>query len=192
MADKIRLRVWVLGFAPIVLVGAGVAFVYLPGAPSRRPPVAVGPLAASEPEPAPPPSPVAALPPQLPAVNTNLPPSQPAPTMTLSVDPYGSVSGPPPEPIPELDPLVMRPPGSQLWTPEQKAAYKQHVFEEMDARDRSLQKDIAAAQRAGDVETEQRKRLTLAYLRHKRADIERLLSRSPPPPPPADPGDAGS
>jgi len=114
--------------------------------------------------------------------------------MTLSVDPYGSVSGPPPEPIPELEPAALRPPGSQSWTPEQKAAYKQHLFEDMDARDRSLRKDIAAAQRSGDTETEQRKRLTLDYLRRKRADIERMLSASPPPPRPSpqDMVDAGS
>jgi hypothetical protein len=111
--------------------------------------------------------------------------------MTLSVDPYGSVSGPPPEPIPELEPATLRPPGSQSWSPEQKAAYKQKLFDDMDARDRSLQRDIVAAHKAGDTETEQRKKLTLAYLRHKRADIERFLGRAAQAAPP-DIGDAGS
>ena len=190
MAEKIRLRVLVLGIAPIVLVGAGLALVLLQRGPSRQPPSAAGSPVTNESDPVLPPPPVAVQQPPPPTATT-APPSLPAPTMTLSVDPYGSVSGPPPEPIPELDPAALRPPGSQSWSPEQRAAYKQRLFDEMDARERSLQRDIVAAQRAGDTDTEQRKKLTLAYLRHKRADIERFLGRVPPPAPP-DTGDAGS
>ena len=199
MAEKIRLRVWVLGMAPIVLVGVIFALVLAPRKDAHKAAPSGTPLA-GEPEPDPSPQGIPTQARPTPTASVVASAVAPAPTMTLSVDPYGSVVGPPPEPIPELDPMALRPPGSQSWSPEQKAAYKQQMFDKMDDRERTLQSEIAAAHRAGDTATEQRKRLTLEYLRHKRADIERFLARaaqapsppsSPPPPGPSAPGEQG-
>ncbi|MGD0528988.1 MAG: hypothetical protein ABSE49_27870 [Polyangiaceae bacterium] len=84
--------------------------------------------------------------------------------------------GPPPEPIPELDALA-RPRGSEQWTAEQKLAYRQRVFDDLDSKERSLEREIASARRSGDLTAFREKTDTLAYLRARRAQVEEMLRR---------------
>jgi predicted component of type VI protein secretion system len=180
MTDKIRLWVWLAGLGPIVVVGGVGVYLLMPrDKPGGRP----APATASEPAEQVTPA-VAALP------TPTFASSPPAPTAPRPVPvsaPAASSSmldlGPPPEAIPELDPHALRPRGSEQWTAEQKSVYRQKFFDGLDMRERTLEKELAAAQRSGDTATEQKKRETLSYLRQRRGEIERMLRAS---------GDAGS
>lgn len=171
MAEKVRLRVWLLGGLPIVLVVAVVALVV---GITRKKPAPAHALAAKTNE-LPTATTVAeqeSAVPFAPAVATVTAPPRPAPAAIAP--PTAASSGESPEPIPELSELH-RPPGSEGWTPEQKAEYRRKVFDDLDARERTLEREEAAARRAGDSETERRKATTLAYLRDKRALVERMM-----------------
>jgi hypothetical protein len=174
MAHEIRLKVWLIGLPPILLV-AGVAIWLVVSASDRKPaarraPVAtidpVGAQPTNEPPPLPPPVPRAALPP---------PPATATVAAVVIPASASSALGPPPEPIPELAEL-RPPPESSSWTEDQKSDYRQKVLGDIAARERRLQREVAAAHRAGDTHAEQEKAATLAYLRAKRADVERLMS----------------
>ncbi len=179
MTDKIRLWVWLAGLGPIVVV-AGVAVYLL--VPHDKPGARSASATASEP--ADQGTPTAALPTPT-FASSPLPPTAPRPVPMPTSAPAASSSTleDPPEPIPELDPHALRPSGSEQWTAEQKNVYRQKFFDGLDTRERTLEKELAAAQRSGDKATEQKKRETLSYLRQRRGEIERMLRAS---------GDAGS
>jgi len=174
MAHEIRLRVWLIGLPPILLVGGVVVWLVATatsGKPAaRHAPVAtidpVGAQPTNEPPPLPPTVPRAALPP---------PPATATVAAVATPASASSALGPPPEPIPELAEL-RAPPESSSWTEDQKRDYLQKVFGDIAARERRLEGEVAAAHRAGDAHTEQEKAATLAYLRAKRADVERLFN----------------
>jgi hypothetical protein len=105
----------------------------------------------------------------------------PAPQPTLAPVVAAAASSivlahPPPEPIPELD-LLTPPPGSQDWSPQQKLDYREKAFAALDAKDRSLQREIAAARSRGDASAMQKKQATLDYLRARRAQIDDILRK---------------
>ncbi|HTQ45298.1 MAG TPA: hypothetical protein VMI75_21215 [Polyangiaceae bacterium] len=180
MAERIRLRAWVLGLGPIVVV-LGAAAVLLLG--SGKKPVAKTGVAASEPT-----STAAAADPtstmptpvvSLPAPAAPPPPPASVPPIVAAAASSLLLAGPPPEPIPELDALA-RPKGSDQWTTEQKLAYREQVFRSLDDKERSLENEIARARRRGDTQTLQEKQTTLDYLRARRAAIESALKRHDP------------
>jgi len=177
MAERIRLRVWLVGLGPLVVVlGAGIALVLGSG----KKPVAKTGVAATEPASAAAaapdttgalPTPVVSMPaPVVPAPPASVPPIVAAAASSLLL------AGPPPEPIPELDALS-RPAGSDQWTVEQKLAYRQQVFQSLDAKELSLVQEIARARRRGDTQTLQEKQETLEYLRARRGSIEAAMKR---------------
>jgi hypothetical protein len=176
MAEKIRLRVWVMGIAPIVLVCAVATALVLAGrAPKRSSPVVASSSPVSEPEPTRPPAPivtVAALPPTLPVAPSVAPAPSASQATTQSADPNDTVTSR--DLIPELDPAVLHPPGYRTWTADQKAAYLQQLLDKLDARARSLQDGLVAAQRTGDTATEQRDSAALSYLRQQRELIQKV------------------
>jgi hypothetical protein len=166
MADRIRLKVWLLGLGPIVLVIGAIAWLvaWRDGTPApHAPTAAVESLQAQLP-----------LPPALPVAlsATSSPPAvtgaAPAPAPLASAT--GSVE---PEPIPELD-EIRTPPGSQGWSRQQKLDYMQKVLDDLATREHLLERQVADAQRARDPVTEQRKAATLAYLRTQKAGFERM------------------
>jgi hypothetical protein len=172
MTEPIRLRVWLAIAAPVVVVGGLAAWWLAPHEkPARR-----ASSAASEPEP-PPAVPVAsaapASAPVAPPVATALAPRPAAWPPVPSVPATGV--GPPPEPVPEVEALWGHPAGSEGWSAEQKAAYRKQRFDDVAARERTLEGEIANAHRVGDIATEQKKTATLSYLRDQRAEVERLM-----------------
>ena len=175
MAEKIRLRIWLAGAAPFVIVLAAAGVLLL--RPREKPPTARVVESAGDPMV----QPTATDPPQqLPtsATSVALPPRPAAPpaNVAMAAASASSITGPPPEPIPELDPLFLKPSGSGQWSPEQKTVFRQHVLHDLDARDRTLEHELAAARRSGDAATIERKVATLAYLRDHRAYIDRLMA----------------
>jgi hypothetical protein len=169
MADGIRPRVWLVGVIPLVVVVGVVAVLVTTsrGKPTRV--IADDPAETPLPVMAP-----AQLPPPVATIDPS-PVAMPMPASHVSPAAASSVRGPPPEPLPELDEFL-RPPGSAEWTLEQKLAYRQKAFADVATRERSLEREVAAARQAGDAKTEQEKTATLAYLRGRRADIERAMS----------------
>lgn len=174
MAEHVRLRVWVIGLAPLVL--AGVAVIAFTIASGRKP---ASPLRTSAVD-----STEATSVPATPAASIETAPSVPsAPRAQIAaVAPVAraapaasSVEGPPPEALPELDEL-RRPPGSEKWSDEEKAAYRQKAFEHIAARERTLERELAAAQRAGDAKTAREKAQTLSYLQTRRAEVQQALA----------------
>lgn len=180
MAERIRLRVWLLGLGPIVIV-AGVLVALFAGSGKRsspRGPVAAdpGPSAQAAADTI---APNAPLP--TPSVSAMAPSPQPTslPPIVAAAASSLILAGPPPEPIPELDALN-RPPGSEQWTTDQKVAYREKAFAALDAKERSLQQEIAVAQRRGDSQAVQEKQATLDYLRARRAQIDQMMKRRDP------------
>lgn len=181
MAEKIRLRVWLLGVGPVVVVGGAVVALFL-GTGSK--PRARGGAAASEPPAsaaAASDTPAPVLGPTASSVVTAAPPPPPAsvPPVVAAAASSLLLRGPPPEPIPELDALA-RPKGSEQWTNEQKLAYREQAFQALDAKERSLEQEVALAKRRGDTEAVQEKQATLDYLRARRAQIDEALKRRDP------------
>jgi hypothetical protein len=180
MAERIRLRVWLLGLGPVVVI-AGVLVALFAGFGKKPAPRAV---VASDPAPTvqaaavtgSAPS-VQPTPVQAPAAAAAPPPSVP-PIIAAAASSL-ILAGPPPEPIPELDALA-RPKGSEQWTPEQKLAYREQAFQALDAKERSLEQEIAVAKRRGDTDAAQEKQATLDYLRARRAQIDEMLKRHDP------------
>jgi hypothetical protein len=77
------------------------------------------------------------------------------------------------EKIPELQAFFNSPPpDSDEWSPEQKKAYRDRLFANLDARERALERELAFAESRGDSETAALKRATLARLRATRAKLE--------------------
>jgi hypothetical protein len=178
MTDKIRPWVWLAGLGPIVVVAGIAVYLLLPRDKSVARPA---PATASEPADQVTTA-AAALP--TPTVASSRPPATaPMPVPVSAPAASSSTLADPPEPIPELDPHALRPSGSEQWTAEQKNVYRQKFFDGLDTRERTLEKEVAAAQRSGDKATEEKKRETLSYLRQRRGEIERMLRAS---------GDAGS
>jgi hypothetical protein len=160
-----------------VVVGAAVALLIGFG----KKPAARGGVAASESPPS------AAAAPETPATMPIPIASTPvAPPLPSSVPPIVAAAasslilrGPPPEPIPELDALN-RPKGSEQWTTEQKLAYREQAFQALDAKERSLEQEVAVARRRGDTQAVQEKQATLDYLRARRAQIDEAMKRHDP------------
>ncbi len=180
MADRIRLHVWLLALGPIVVV-AGVLVALFVGSgkkPASRAVVATDPAptvqAAADTSPA---FPMQATPIQVPGPNPAPPPSVPA--IVAAAASSLILAGPPPEPIPELDALV-RPKGSEQWTTEQKLAYREQAFRALDAKEQSLEQEIAVAKRRGDTDAVREKQATLDYLRARRAQIQQMMQRRDP------------
>jgi hypothetical protein len=171
MTDKIRLRVWLAAIGPIVLVAALVAYLLMP---HEKPAARGAPETASGGIETPTPG---ALPVPTPTRAASAPLPTPAPGPVATSVPVGSSAalGPPSEPLPELDALYGRPRGAEGWSDDQKSAYRKKVFDDLDAKERTLEREIAAAHRAGDTGTEQEKTATLSYLRQKRAEAEELM-----------------
>lgn len=180
MAEGIRLRVWLLALGPVVVV-LGAAIALFVG--SGKKPVAKTGLAVSEPPSAAAASPdtTGALPTPVVSVAAPVVPPPPAPPTPIVAAAASSLilAGPPPEPIPELDALA-RPPGSEQWTTEQKLAYREQVFHSLDAKERSLEQEIALARRRGDTQALQEKQATLDYLRARRAEVEGAMRKRDP------------
>ena len=170
MAERIRLKVWMLGLGPIVLVLLGIAVVATwggsPGS-AQRTPVAAAESLERPPSAPPPPMPIAA-----PSGSPLQPAATVAPTAAATAS-AAVVANVEPEPIPELDEM-RTPPGSQGWSRQQKLDYMQKVLDHLTAREDELEREVAAAQRARDPATEQRKAATLAYLKTQKASFERM------------------
>jgi len=175
MADEIRLRVWLIGTVPVlVLVGVVVLLVAPPGKGKRTAtpvPVSAGETAE--------PVPFAAAPPPQTVMPTPPPPPPPPAVVPVAVATGGANTfgekALPPEPIPELDELTP-PRGSEQWTPDEKRAYREKVFDHIRGRERSLDREVAAAQRSGDAKTAQQKMATLSYLRARRVALEKAIA----------------
>ncbi|HEY3816991.1 MAG TPA: hypothetical protein VGL81_07470 [Polyangiaceae bacterium] len=168
--EKIRPRVWLAGLAPIVVVALGVA-AYLSMAgkkPAERHAVATADeveTAAPAAVPAPPaPQPSPWTPPSAPAAV----PTAPLPSPSTSADAFR-----------EIDALLARPPNSGDWTLEQKNAYRSKLANDLLVRERSLEREVAAAHRARDTATEQTKTATLDYLRRRREALEAQVRGTP-------------
>lgn len=177
MAEPIRLRAWVAGLLPIALVIGGVVWLATPKSKERRSssvqPTEV--VESAQPASVSPPSPEPSVP--VAAAPTAGPPPTAAAIAPARPAPSGSAA-PPPEPIPELDAFYWRPSGSEQWTDDQKRAHIDELFANLDAREKTLEQQAAAAERAGDTATAEEKRETLSYLRARRAELrERLRAR---------------
>lgn len=178
MAETIRVRAWLLGGVPIVVV-VGVVVALLVGSSKKTAPRAG--LAATEPPASAVPTiaPTVPLPPPRATPALPQPPPSSVPPIVAAAAASLLLAGPPPEPIPELDALA-RPPGSDQWTTEQKLAYRDKALQALDAKDQSLQQEIALARRRGDTQALQEKQQTLDYLRARRAEIDAALKKRDP------------
>jgi hypothetical protein len=175
MTDKIRLRVWLAGVGPIVVVGALAAYWLMP---RDKPPVRRTLATTSEAlEPSPTAAAVVAIPPPAVTTGPSAPPRVAAPFPPAAGVPVASPSGfgPPPEPIPELEAIYREPPHNDHWTEDEKTAYKQKRLDDLGAGERRLAREIAAARQSGDTATEQRKAAALTYLQQQHAMIEQML-----------------
>ena len=157
--SKIRPVVWLMGLGPFVVVVAVGVYLLLPGKkPAPRPITAVQASVESPPRVATEPTPLA--PPQsaaLPSALAALPGAAPS----GSADERG-----------EIDALLVRPPGSEQWTLDQKNAHRAQLDQELRRRQRQLEWDIAAAHRSGDKATEHAKTETLAHVQQLREVLE--------------------
>ena len=176
--SKVRPIVWLMGLTPFVAVAAVGVYLLQPGQkpaalrPTAAIPGSVQPPApvATEPAPPPPPQPLRVA---LPSALAALP----------SAAPSGSA-----DERREIDALLVRPPGSEQWTVDQRNAYRAELAQELRRRERKLGWDIAAAHRSRDKATEQAKTETLAYVQRMGEVLEAPL---PPASGAAPPGDAG-
>jgi hypothetical protein len=174
--SKVRPIVWVMGLTPFVAVAAVGVYLLQPGQkPAALHPTAAIPGSAQPPapvatEPAPPPQP---LPVALPSALAALP----------SAAPSGSANE-----RREIDALLVRPPGSEQWTVDQRTAYRAQLAQELQRRERKLGWDIAAAHRSRDKATEQAKTETLAYVQRMGAVLEAPLPAASGAAPPGDAG----
>jgi hypothetical protein len=174
MAENIRLKVWLVGLAPIV-VGIAVLAAFVLGS-GKKPPTSAPSPSDTEPLPTPPPTHVEPIQVTSAVARPLPPPGASVPGFVAPVASGELLRGPPPEPIPELDALSP-PKGSEAWTADQKVAYRAKVFADLDAKDRSLEREVATARRSGDAASFKEKTDTLAYLRGRRAQIDEMIRR---------------
>ncbi len=171
---KIRPIVWLLGLAPFVLIAALGTYLLIPGKPQAvQHPTAAPTESVEAPTPvavesAPPPAP-------LPIAIASIPVALP------SAAPAGSGDD-----RRDIDALLVRPPGSDQWTTEQKDAYRAQLSRRLRTRERDLEWQIAAARRTGDKAKEQSKLETLDYLRRMREVLDVPLDVPSASSPPAD------
>jgi type IV secretory pathway VirB10-like protein len=165
---KIRLRVWLLCLIPIVAIGVLGVYLVAEKKPAAR---RTAPATAEETET---PAPVSVAPPtpQAPPV-----PAQSARAAAPTpAAPSPSTSA---EALREIDQLLVRPPDSGQWTPDQKNAYRAKLIDELTVRQHRLEHEIAAAHRSGDTATEQTRTATLDYLRRRREVLEAAVGSPP-------------
>jgi len=167
--DKIRLKFWLMCLTPVVAIAVLGVYLMTEKRPAPRRPA---PTTAEESETAAPAS-VALPTPQAPPVAAqSARPAAPTPA-----GPSPSTSA---EALREIDALLVRPPDSAQWTPDQKNAYRAKLVDELTARQRTLEREIAAAHRSGDTATEQTRTATLDYLRRRREVLEAAIASPPP------------
>ncbi len=177
---RIRPLVWLLGLAPFVLIAALGTYVLIPGKPQAvQHPTAAAPQSVEPPAPvaaesAPPPAP-------LPIAIASTPAALPSAAPAGSSDDRRAI-----------DALLVRPPGSDQWTTEQKDAYRAQLSQRLRTRERDLEWQIAAARRTGDKAKEQSKIDTLEYLRRLRDTLETPLTTPSAAPSPADSAPTGA
>jgi hypothetical protein len=99
----------------------------------------------------------------------------PTPVASLVAATDASATAIAPEPIEELAAFFRSPPGAAEWTPEERRAYRQKLVDDLDARERTLEAELRAAERAGDKTKAEQKRVTLASLRSRRAAIDSAI-----------------
>jgi hypothetical protein len=172
--SKIRPIVWLMGLSPFVVVAAIFVVLLRPEKrPAKERPAAttVTPPSAEVPAPvaAPlaPPTPAASPPPPVPFASALAALGGPAPS--------GSA-----DERKEIDALMVRPPGSEQWTLEQKNVYRAQLLQDLQGRERKLEREISIAHRSGDKATEQAKKETLAYVQRMDEVLEAPLSPAPP------------
>jgi hypothetical protein len=157
---KIRPLVWLLGLGPFVLIAALGTYLLIPGKPQ-----AVQHPTATPTESVEAPTPVAM---------ESAPPPAPLPiaiASTLAALPSAAPAGSSDDRR-AIDALLVRPPGSDQWTTEQKDAYRAQLSQRLRTRERDLEWQIAAARRTGDKAKEQSKIETLEYLRRLRDTLD--------------------
>lgn len=167
--QKIRLRVWLVSLAPIVAVAATGVYLMADKKPAAR--HAVQAIADETATPAPVPVPA----PQAPQAGPVAAPSERAATTVVAPSPSASDAA-----LREIDVLLARPPDSGRWTLNQKNAYRAKLVDELQRRQRTLEREIALAHRSGDTATEQTKTATLDYLRRHREALEGAMASPPP------------
>jgi len=168
--------VWLVAAVPVgVILAIVVSFWPSAARKDARPP---------RPRDEPPPSATAAAlpPPEVVPADPRPPPSAPAPSAPPAApSPVASApaappedAGPRPEKIPELAAFSSRlPPDADEWTPEQKQAYRDRLFQRLEERERALEREVAFAESRQDEEALATKRATLAYLRAEKAKLDR-------------------
>ena len=166
------------------IVAAIVLFlVERPDRASRPAPVAAGP---HEPEPAEPvpaspqiPPPVAPSPPAV----TTAPAAPPGPTeerprpMSAVAGAEGDASDPLEGPATVDD--VGFPPDASGWSPEEKLAYLRKVDADLEAREKRLALEVAAAQKRGDPLGAATRQVALGVVRAQRRQLEAQLDAGP-------------
>jgi hypothetical protein len=177
---KIRPIVWLLGLTPFVVMAAVGVYLLTPGKPQAVQHATAAPTDSVEP-----PTPV--------AVASALPSAQLpiAIASTLAALPSAAPAGSGDDRR-DIDALLVRPPGSEQWTVEQKNAYRAQLSQDLRRRERDLQWEIAAAHRSGDKAKEQSKTETLDYVRRMREVLEAPLTAPSAAPPPADSAPTGA
>jgi len=177
---KIRPIVWLLGLGPFVLIAALGTYLLLPGKPQAVRHPTEAPSESAEP---PTPVVVQSAPPsaQMPIVIASTPVAPP------SAAPAGSSDD-----RREIDALLVRPPGSDQWTTEQKDAYRAQLSQRLRTRERDLEWRIAAARRSGNTAKEQSELDTLDYLRRMRDVLDVPLPEPSASSPPAGSGVPGA
>ena len=178
--SKIRPIVWLMGLTPFVVVAAVVAYLLQPDKKQARqrptlatvtpptvevPAVVSAPLA--PPTPTPTPTPAVAI-----GKITRM-------TALAAPAPSGSA-----DERQEIDGLMVCPPGSEQWTLEQKNVYRAQLLQDLQGRERKIEREISIAHRSGDKATEQAKKETLAYVQR----MDEVLAAPLSPPLPTDAG----
>jgi hypothetical protein len=182
--DTIRPRVWVALALPI-LAGALVVVYFAMG--DRKPSRRAAPIPTAEAVDVP--APTAAPPPAAPQASSTPAATVSATGSTLVTLPSArTAAASSADAIREIDALLARPPDSGQWTAEQKNAYRSKLIDDLNGRERILEREIAAAHRSGDKATEQTKTATLDYARRSREVLESSLHGAPGAPPATDAG----
>ena len=167
--SRIRLRFWLVGLIPIVAIGVLGAYWMAEKKPATRrtAPASAEEIAAT-------PAPASAAPPTPQATSVAATNARAAPPVPAAPGLSSSA-----EALREIDALLVRPPDSGQWTPEQKNTYRAKLVDELAVRQRTLEREIAAAHRSGDTATEQTRTATLDYLRRRREVLEAAIASPP-------------
>jgi hypothetical protein len=176
MADTIRFRIWLIVLLPFAVLAA--VGVWIARTPKEKPSVsALDAGAPTDPTTPLPPTPQASVAWQ-PQATITLQPPEPAapPSVALAASASSRPSfGLQPEPVPEIDAFAVRPPGMERWTKEQKLANRRELLAKLDERGQQVERELADAERAGDVKKAEQKRVTLAHIRRVQGEIEARL-----------------